>query len=62
MSRHRWGDPVRFEHKTERTCIHCGMRKVTRKEPPQFWTEFWRDLEKIETESTPPCQRMEIAA
>lgn len=60
--RHRWGEPVRFSHKSERTCIHCGMTKVTRHEGNRHWLEFWKGLEKIGAESTPPCERERIAA
>lgn len=57
--RHRWGDPVRFEHKTERQCGRCETVKVTRHEfeggRDRYWTEFWRDQEQIVCESTPFC-------
>lgn len=54
--RHSWGDPVRFEFKTERTCTKCGITKVTRHEPGvRPWLEFFRDLERIQCELTPAC-------
>ncbi|MCB1499734.1 MAG: hypothetical protein KDK07_08065 [Bauldia sp.] len=67
-ARHRWGEaerPTRF--KTERQCVKCGLVKVTRHEntggPGEtHWTEFWRGLERIECEATPPCQPVEEAA
>ena len=54
--RHSWGDPVRFQFKTERTCANCDITKVTRHEPgEQPWLEFWRDGERIVTDRTPEC-------
>lgn len=54
---HSWGDPVRFERKTERECNNCGMIKVTRHEQ-EVWTEFWRDGVQIRQfgERTPVCE------
>lgn len=67
--RHRWNDPVRFQFKTERTCRRCDTTRVTRHEPGQrVWIEFWRDGERIPSESTPLCdarledRKLEIAA
>jgi hypothetical protein len=60
-ARHRWPDePNRFEHKTERECSRCGIVKVTRHEwecgRDVYWTEFWRDLERVDKDGeTPPC-------
>lgn len=55
--RHSWADPVRFEHKTERLCVLCGIVKVTRHEPGvQPWLEFFRGLDRIECERTPACE------
>lgn len=55
--RHFWGDPVRFQYKTERTCLLCGIVKVTRHEPDALpWLEFYRGLEKIDCEKTPKCE------
>jgi hypothetical protein len=56
--RHRWGEPIRFERKTERACIHCGIVKVTRHEPGAGfpWVEYWRGLERILLNGTPPCE------
>jgi hypothetical protein len=59
-TRHRWDEPVRFERKTERECSRCGMVKVTRREwecgRDVYWTEFWRDLDRVDKEGeTPPC-------
>lgn len=57
VGRHRWGEPVRFPYKTERTCVACGVVKVTRHEPgEQPWLEFYRGLERIPCERTPPCK------
>lgn len=55
-ARHRWGDPVRFQFKTERECERCGMVKVTRHEPfVRPWQEFFRGLDRIKCDSTPAC-------
>lgn len=63
--RHSWGEPARFERKSERECRRCGMVKVTRHEAegPRdvHWTEFWRDCEQIPAQPTPPCDaRLEV--
>jgi hypothetical protein len=59
-NRHRWGEPHRFPHKTERVCLKCGMVKVTRHESegPRdiHFQEFWRDLDQIACDGTPPCE------
>lgn len=55
--RHAWGDPVRFQYKTERICLVCGLIKVTRHEPSTHpWLEFWRGSEKLDVQCTPVCQ------
>jgi hypothetical protein len=66
-SRHSWGEPVRFSHKTERECRRCGMVKVTRHEAdgPRdvHWIEWWRDEDQIASDRTPPCDaRCEVPA
>lgn len=61
MTRHRWGEKIAITpHKTERECLNgCGIIKVTRHEfeggREVHWTEFWRDLDKIEGDGTPMC-------
>lgn len=60
MTRHRWGDPSRFDHKTERECQNgCGIVRVTRHESQGgkdiHFVEFYRGLDKIECKGTPPC-------
>lgn len=59
-NRHRWGAPQRFPRKTERACLKCGIVKVTRHESegPRdiHFQEFWRDLDQIITDKTPPCE------
>ena len=56
MKRHRWGQPDRFLHKTERECIDCGLVKVTHHPPVGFPTKsFWRDAEKLDDARTPAC-------
>jgi hypothetical protein len=66
-TRHRWSTAHKWPHKTERQCVRCEMVKVTRHETEAgreiHWTEFWRDLERAETQSTPPCDaRLELGA
>ena len=54
--RHRWGEPSRFQYKTERECVVCKIVKVTRHEPGEnAWLEFYRDGERIACERTPEC-------
>ena len=56
-ARHSWADPVRFEYKTERSCVNgCGIVKVTWHQPGELpWTEFYCDGVKIDSERTPAC-------
>lgn len=55
--KHRWSDPFRQHHKTERYCINCGLVKVTRHPPQGFpWKEFWRGLDQIQSTATPACE------
>lgn len=60
MTRHRWGEKVRFPNKTEQQCIQCGLVKVGRHEVEggrdRYWTEFWRGLDRVTCEATPPCR------
>jgi hypothetical protein len=59
--RHRWSDKTPISpHKTECECQNgCGIVKVTRHETEGgrdlHWTEYWRDLDRIEGTGTPPC-------
>lgn len=60
QQRHSWGDPVRSEHKSERTCIHCGMIKASHHESGEHWIEFWQQRPglppmRIATDKTPAC-------
>lgn len=62
LRKHRWGDAERFFHaerpdisKTERTCVHCGLVRVTRHESERHWVEFWRDGERVDNPRTPEC-------
>jgi len=61
MRRHRWGERVVVSrNKTERECQNgCGIVRVTRHEidggREVHWIEFWRDIDRIEGEGTPPC-------
>lgn len=59
VHRHKYGEPVRFLHRTERACVRCDVVKVTRHDagttaPP--WVEFWRGGEVIRTLRTPTCE------
>jgi hypothetical protein len=53
---HRWGEPIRFQHKTERCCTRpgCPIVKVTRHENGIAWVEYWSGLDRIGLER-PPC-------
>lgn len=65
-ARHSWGEPVRFQYKTERECARCGLIKVTRHEPAAAhpWLEFWRDGARLKGDGTPACApaRAEVGA
>ena len=58
MSKHRWSEPSReTELETTRTCLTCGMLRVTHHEGAGFpWTE-WLDQDgaKIYAIRTPEC-------
>lgn len=59
--RHRWGDPSRTEHKTERVCKDCGLIKVSHHEGDAHWIDFWRQTligvpEIVSTDKTPACE------
>ena len=60
MTRHRWGNPLRTDHKTERQCTRCGMVKASRHESQGgkdiYWTEFYSGLDRIEGGWTPVCE------
>lgn len=63
--RHQWSEPTRFLYKIERTCVRCGLCKVTRHEPTATWPtwiEWWRDGERIKSERTPVCVAVEVVA
>jgi hypothetical protein len=65
--RHKWGDRVPFQHKSERTCLNgCGITRVSRHETdgPRdvHWVEFWRDGERIACDATPACEPVEVVA
>ena len=49
-------------HTTKRICTRCGLVKLTRKEPPEYWTEFVRNGEHVNSERTPSCIAVEKAA
>jgi hypothetical protein len=59
-ARHRWGEKVRFPHKSEQQCARCETVKVGRHEwragADVYLTEYWRDEERIDADGkTPPC-------
>lgn len=59
--RHSWGEPIRFEHKSERVCVHCGLIKVSHHEGDSHWIDFWRNgllgtPDLIATDRTPACE------
>lgn len=55
-TRHKWGEPVRFQFKTERQCTRCPLVRVTRHEPGKLaWVEWWRDGDRVHSELTPLC-------
>jgi hypothetical protein len=56
MSRHKWTEIGRDEHRTTRRCDRCGLFKVSRHEPPRHWQEFWRATDHLDCEATPPCE------
>lgn len=61
--RHSWGDAVYFPYKTERTCNHCGICKVTRHEPGVHpWLEFYRGLDKLSVSKTPACEPISVSS
>jgi hypothetical protein len=66
-ARHRWGEPARFPHKSERTCLNgCGITKVGHHQVEgaraRHWTEFWRDSAQIVCAATPPCEPFRASA
>ena len=55
--RHRWSEPDRRTYETARTCLICGLEKITRHEPgQQVWAEFRAEgVTAIGYSRTPPC-------
>ncbi|HLH95031.1 MAG TPA: hypothetical protein VKW08_07925 [Xanthobacteraceae bacterium] len=55
--RHRWGEPVRLPDRTERTCAHCGLVKITMHPPHGLPWREWRHRNgaSIPLTNTPPC-------
>ena len=56
--RHSWGEPTRLQFETQRTCVKCGLVKVTNHEDPhRATTEFYRDGAFVGSSAgTPPCK------
>lgn len=58
MTKHKWGEPVGFQFKTERSCLRpgCNLVKVTVHQPTEIpWREWWCDGARVVSETTPPC-------
>ena len=62
--RHKWGDPVTIVHgpngceQTDRTCVRCGLVKVTMHPPHGLPWRAWRHPKstvQFPAEHTPPC-------
>lgn len=56
--RHRWDEPFRDFVKTERSCLDCGLIKVTDHQNPDgsTWTAWiWRGEEIGRGSPTPQC-------
>lgn len=56
--RHRWGEKDKHADRSIRSCLKCGLLKVTRHEPaayPMHWIEYWRGTERVDCPGTPPC-------
>lgn len=64
--RHRWGDKVTFPHKSERVCANCDLVKVSRHESEggrdRYWTEYWRNEEKLSVDKVPACEAVGVEA
>lgn len=65
--KHRWSDPSRTsEFWTERVCIRCSLRKVTRHDAGPCaipWTEFYEPsglLVEVTGGRTPVCEPVGI--
>jgi hypothetical protein len=54
--RHRWAEPSRELHRTERRCVRCGILRVTRHDGDFPWTEFFENGVLVEGTRTPPCE------
>lgn len=57
VRRHRWGDKQRDVHHTDEVCRLCGVLKRGFCEPPEYWTEFYRDGAKLD--GRPECVERE---
>ena len=55
---HKWSGPKRTVHRTERTCLRCGLVKVTRHEPDVLpWVEYERSgIVVRDGNRTPRCE------
>lgn len=57
----KWGDKVRFDHKTEQQCVNCKIVKAVHHEPHGAFTrdrtEFWQGEEQVHGDGrTPVCE------
>jgi hypothetical protein len=59
--KHRYGDPYRETYRTTRTCVKCGLQKITHHEGRLPWIDFWRDATCLGAK-TPPCEPVKVEA
>jgi hypothetical protein len=56
--KHRWGEPMRLQDRTERVCQICGLVKITQHPPHGLPWREWRPRDstaRFQMASTPPC-------
>lgn len=56
--KHKWGDPMRLQGRTERTCAHCEIVKITMHPPHGLPWREWRHPDNpvsFQMTNTPPC-------
>lgn len=63
---HSWGEPERYQFKTELICDRCRLVQVRHYQfegaRPVRWTEYWRDGVKIAVNKRPTCGPVEVLA
>ena len=55
VKKHKWSDPYRTAYLTTRTCVDCGMQKLTHHDGPLPWVDFRLDETVIPGPKVPPC-------